>query len=121
MSGSFECLKYAHENGAPWNMAADVCKMAVIRSLECLSCLHEYGCQWDEAVCKEAVRGDRWECLRLSAILLPARIYQFLLFFYLFYLFYFILFYFILFYFEGDKMETKYYHANWAASFFLEV
>ena len=44
---SLNWLKYAHENGSPWNKRT--CKNAAEGgSLECLKYLHENGCPWDE-------------------------------------------------------------------------
>ena len=45
-NGHLECLKYAHENGCPWN--EDTCSNAAKNGhLECLKYLHENRCPWD--------------------------------------------------------------------------
>ena len=44
--GHLECLKYAHENGCPWDEWT--CSMAAFNGhLECLKYAHENGCPWD--------------------------------------------------------------------------
>ena len=45
-----ECLKYAHENGCPWN--EETCYYAAQNGhLECLKYAHENGCPWDDWTC----------------------------------------------------------------------
>ena len=45
--GHLECLKYAHENGCPWDEVT--CSEAAENGhLECLKYAHENGCPWDE-------------------------------------------------------------------------
>jgi hypothetical protein len=40
-----ECLRYAHENGCPWN--EHTCRYAAKYGyLECLRYAHEHGCHW---------------------------------------------------------------------------
>jgi len=54
MNGQLDCLKYAHENGCPWD--ENTCKRAAINGhLACLTYAHENGCPW-----------DKQECLRLA-------------------------------------------------------
>ena len=56
-NGHFECLKYARENGCPWN--AVTCSNAALNGhLECLKYAHKNGCPWDEKTCSEAARRD---------------------------------------------------------------
>ena len=49
-NGHLECLKYAHENGCPWNEMT-CSKAAENGHLECLKYAHENGCPWDEETC----------------------------------------------------------------------
>ena len=66
LSGHRECLKYAHENGCPWD--EDTCEAATEDGhLGCLKYAHENGCPWDESVC-EAVAG-RGQLLRTFKLL----------------------------------------------------
>ena len=45
-----DCLKYAHENGCPWN--ENTCaKAATNGHLDCLKYAHENGCPWDRNTC----------------------------------------------------------------------
>ena len=63
--GHLECLKYAHENGCPWDESA--CEAAArCGHLECLKYAHENGCPWDEWVCHEAAKGGHLECLKYA-------------------------------------------------------
>ena len=62
--GHLECLKYLHDNGCPW--AENACTAAAGGGyLECLQYLHENGCAWDENTCFEAAaNGGHLECLK---------------------------------------------------------
>ena len=63
--GHLGCLKYAHENGCPWDESA--CEAAArCGHLECLKYAHENGCPWDEWVCHEAAKGGHLECLKYA-------------------------------------------------------
>ena len=65
-NGHLECLKYAHENGCPWNELSDLFYAAAANGhLECLKYLHEKGCPWDEWTCSEAARNGHLECLEI--------------------------------------------------------
>ena len=45
--GHLECLKYAHENGCPWD--EETCSEAAYGGhLECLKYAHEKGCPWEQ-------------------------------------------------------------------------
>ena len=58
-----ECLKYAHENGCPWDKKA--CKATVGNGhLECLKCAHENGCPWDKITFYRAAKKGDLECLK---------------------------------------------------------
>ena len=69
--GHLECLKYAHENGSPWNERTCVAAAECGR-LECLKYLHENGCEWHEDACAAAADGDtapaegHLECLKYA-------------------------------------------------------
>jgi len=64
-NGHLECLKYAHENGCPWG--ADTCINAVTNGhLECLKYAHENGCSWDESICEKAAEYGHLECLKYA-------------------------------------------------------
>ena len=46
-NGHLDCLKYAHENGCPWD--EDTCTNAAENGhLDCLIYAHENGCPWDK-------------------------------------------------------------------------
>ena len=58
-NGEFECLKYAHENGCPWNTSSyqDLCSRAALYGhIECLKYAHENGCPWDKETCYNAAK-----------------------------------------------------------------
>ena len=61
----FECLKYARENGGPWD--SETCsKAAKYGDLECLKYGHENGCPWDERTCANAAKYGHLECLEYA-------------------------------------------------------
>ena len=63
--GHLECLRYAHENGCPWNEYT--CSAAADNGhLECLKYAHENGCPWDGYVCSNAAYNGHLECLRYA-------------------------------------------------------
>jgi hypothetical protein len=50
-----DVLKYAHENGCPWN--EETCSSAASNGhLDVLKYAHEHGCPWDEETRKVAYR-----------------------------------------------------------------
>ena len=54
-NGHLDCLKYAHENGCPWD--ENTCAKAAINGhLDCLKYAHENGCPWDENTCSNAAK-----------------------------------------------------------------
>ena len=63
--GHLECLRYAHENGCPWG-GATCASAAGGGHLECLRYAHENGCPWGGATCASAARGGHLECLRYA-------------------------------------------------------
>lgn len=60
---SLECLKFAHENGSPWDMFT--CTRAVYAdTVKCLKFAHENGCQWDARVLMaRAISSNSVDCL----------------------------------------------------------
>jgi hypothetical protein len=57
---SLECLKYAHENGCPWD--AFTCSRAAHNGhLECLKYAHDNGCRWDRYTCSNAAKNCQLE------------------------------------------------------------
>jgi len=58
-------LKYAHENGCPWDEYT--CREAAKNGhLECLKYAHENGCPWDKITCGEAAQEGHLECLKYA-------------------------------------------------------
>lgn len=63
--GHLHCLKYAHENGCPWD--EDVCKYAAYNGhLECLKYAHEHGCPWDRKVYIGIGQRNNFNCLKYA-------------------------------------------------------
>ena len=63
--GHLECLKYARENGCPWDQWT--CYHAASNGhLECLKYAHEHGCPWNEETCKNAAEKGHLECLKYA-------------------------------------------------------
>ena len=64
-SQKIDCLKYAHENGCPWN--EEICMFAALHNyLDCLRYAHENGCPWNEQVCAYAALHNSLDCLRYA-------------------------------------------------------
>ena len=64
-NGHLEILKYAHENGCPWNEWT--CEMAAkYGHLDCLKYAHENGCPWDEEICEVAAACGHLDCLKYA-------------------------------------------------------
>lgn len=63
--GHLECLKYAHENGCPWDIftCADAAHGG---HMQCLKYAHEQGCPWDADTCSMATLGGHLECLKYA-------------------------------------------------------
>jgi len=62
-NGHLDCLKYARENGCPWDKRT--CWFAAeYGHLECLKYAHENGCRWDEYTCSEAAKNGHLDCLK---------------------------------------------------------
>src|SRR3990167_3573208 len=58
-----QILKYAHENGCPWN--EETCSYASENGhLECLKYAHENECPWDSRTCSYASENNGLECLK---------------------------------------------------------
>ena len=65
LNGHLDCLRYAHENGCPWDKRT--CDNAAYYGhLECLKYAHENGCPWDEETCEEAAKYGHLECLKYA-------------------------------------------------------
>ena len=61
--GHLECLKYAHENGCPWD--SRVFTVAAFEGhLDCLRYLDKNGCPWDQNTCAGAAKGGHLDCLK---------------------------------------------------------
>ena len=62
MGGHVDVLKWAHENGCPWDEGT--CTWAASRGhLNVLKYAHENGCPWDERTCKYAAEGGHLDML----------------------------------------------------------
>jgi len=58
-------LKYAHENGCPWDEYT--CSFAAMHGhLECLKYAHEHGCPWNEETCACAAYTGHLGCLKYA-------------------------------------------------------
>ncbi len=65
-SGSFDCLRYFHEQGYPWD--EKVCGVAAKEGkLDCLQYLHQQGCPWDVDTCDLSAEHGHAECLFYAA------------------------------------------------------
>lgn len=65
LRGRLECLRYAHQNGCAWTTYT--CSNASARGqLACLQYAHQNGCPWDERTCWEASTRGHPECLRYA-------------------------------------------------------
>ena len=64
-NGYLEILKYAHENGCPWDENT-CCRAAENGYLDCLKYVHENGCPWNEGTCHLAARYGHLECLKYA-------------------------------------------------------
>lgn len=63
VSGSLDCLIYAHKNGAKW--FKHTCVVAAGEgNLNCLKYLHENGCEWESRIYSSAIRGGHLDCLK---------------------------------------------------------
>ena len=74
--GHLDCLKYAHENGCPWDEGT--CSYAAeYGHLDCLKYAHENGCPWNEDIffdiyedesdtCSLAAGGGHLDCLKYA-------------------------------------------------------
>jgi len=62
---SLKCLRFAHENGAPWDEFT--CALAAwAGDLECLRYAREHGCPWDGYTCEDAALSGSLECLKYA-------------------------------------------------------
>lgn len=64
-NGKLNLLKFAHENGYPWD--EETCRAAAKGGhLDCLIYAHEHGCPWSESICYAAEYNNRVDCLRYA-------------------------------------------------------
>jgi hypothetical protein len=62
---NLECLRYAHENGCPWN--ARTCTFAAISgNIDCLKYAHENNCPWNEETTNAAAEFGNVDCLKYA-------------------------------------------------------
>lgn len=65
LNGHLNCLKYAHENGCPWDI--ETTKYAVMGGhLDCLIYAHKNGCPWDPETAQYAASYCNFECLKYA-------------------------------------------------------
>ena len=63
--GHLNVLKYAHENGCPWNEYT--CEAAAEGGhLDVLKYAHENGCRWGQGVCTAAARAGHLDVLKYA-------------------------------------------------------
>lgn len=64
-NGHLEVLKYAHENGCPWNVK--ICSYASLNGhLEVLKYAHDNDCPWDNETCSNAAYNGQLEVLKYA-------------------------------------------------------
>lgn len=72
-----DCLKFAHENGAPWDATTTAAAARLYLpntvasreerdALDCLRFLHESGCPWDNRTCLAATDTANCSCLEYA-------------------------------------------------------
>ena len=63
LTSNINLLKYAHENGCPWDLGT--CTIAPYYGhLDCLKYAHENGCPWDKDTCFDAAKNGNLDCLK---------------------------------------------------------
>lgn len=63
--GYLSTLKWAHENGCPWN--AETCRSAAEGGhLNCLEYAHDNECPWNELTCSSAAANGHLNCLQYA-------------------------------------------------------
>lgn len=64
-AGSFDNLRYAHENKFSWN--EHTCRLAAeLGHLDCLMYAHFHDCPWDESCTAAAATAGNFECLKFA-------------------------------------------------------
>ena len=63
--GHLECLKYARENGCPWQPET-TSAAAAYGHLKCLKYAHEHGCPWHPDTTRYAACYGHLECLKYA-------------------------------------------------------
>jgi len=64
-NGHLDCLKYAHENGCPWDQSTTA-YAALSDHLNCLKYAHENGCSWDISTTSYAAFHGHLDCLKYA-------------------------------------------------------
>jgi len=64
-NGHLDCLKYAHENGCPW-YGSTTLHIACRGHLDCLKYAHENGCPWDIKTTMYAAKNSHLDCLKYA-------------------------------------------------------
>ena len=64
-NGHLDCLKYAHENGCPWDRRTTYYS-AENGHLDCLKYAHENRCPWDRRTTSWAAINDNLDCLKYA-------------------------------------------------------
>ena len=62
-NGDFNCLKYLHENGCPFENSLWYC-VTTRCNLDCFKYLYENGCHWRETMIIPIVSGNHLDCLK---------------------------------------------------------
>lgn len=63
--GLLNCIKYAHQQGWPWD--SDTCSAAAKGGhLTCLTYVHEHGCQWNTDTTSAAAAHGHLDCLQYA-------------------------------------------------------
>ena len=63
LNGHLDCLKYAHEQGCPWDCVTTI-NAAENGHLDCLMYAHEQGCPWDVDATANAAEKGHLDCLK---------------------------------------------------------
>ncbi len=65
--GLLDCLRYAHENGCPWDENTGV-DIQLNMDVWIVYAMHEEnGCPWDKNTCRYSANHGSFDCLRLCA------------------------------------------------------
>jgi hypothetical protein len=65
LNGHLDCLKYARENGCPWN--EKTCSNAALNGhIDCLKYAHKNKCLWCQTTCSKAAKNGHLDCLKYA-------------------------------------------------------